>query len=85
MYFNKKLFASQFYTTLKDSVSNIFIEDLTKANEFNAYFASDFQLNTNRGSDRTTNLDDNKPNKKGELSLPVNCRLISQISYSTLL
>ena len=31
-------------------------------NEFNAYFASVFKPNTNIGSDKTTNLNDNKPN-----------------------
>ena len=41
-YVNKKLCASKFLATLKDSAGNIITDDLHKANEFNAYFTSIF-------------------------------------------
>ena len=47
---------------MKDSAGNIITDDLYKTNEFNAYFASVFKPNTKTRSDKTTNLNDNKPN-----------------------
>ena len=61
-YVNKKLCASQFLATLKDSTSNIFIDNLSEVNKFNAHFAFVFQPNINTGSDVNTRLDDNKSN-----------------------
>ena len=61
-YVNKKLCANKFLATLKDSAGNIITDDLHKANEFNAYFASVFKPSTNIGSDKTTKLNDNTHN-----------------------
>ena len=55
--------------TLKDSAGNIITDDLCKANEFNAYFASVFKPNANIGSNKTTSLNDNKPNTSSLIDL----------------